>query len=306
MARRALLIGATYADNTHLPTLHGSVNDVLQAKIALTTVYGFAEADVCVLADGHVDASCAKTCTTPPTKACILTGLDWLVRGACAGDILFVHYSGYGTRVPSASACDALEEALLPSDATVSDVCGFGNVVEQSVFSAKFACIPKGVTVVQVFDTAFKGADKCAIAAAQHSVLCHGLSTKVVAARGLDNVASLTACRKLKAESRFTSVQFPLSDACKALCYDLPSAWVACAAEETTFDVVIDCKAAGVFSHYLYSTIVAQHHNELQNQNVCILNAVMYNLCVGGVQAQARVHCRGRFQEVGQIPSSCA
>ncbi|GBG73189.1 hypothetical protein CBR_g12907 [Chara braunii] len=282
MARRALLIGASYGDNSNLPTLHGAVNDVVQAKTALTTVYGFAEAEVCVLADGEVDASCVKACTTPPTKACILAALDWLVKGACAGDVLFFHFSGYGTRVPSASSCDSLDEALLPSDATVSDVCGFGNVVDHGVFSSKFACIPKGVTVVQVFDTAFKGAAKCALAGVQHSVLCHGLSTKVVSARGLDNVPWLTASRKLNAEGRFACMQFPLSDVCKALYYDLPSAWLACAEEETTWDVVVDCKPAGIFSHHLYSTVVSQHKNELQNQNVCILNSVMYALSLGG------------------------
>ena len=60
----------------------------------------------------------APTASLMPTRANILRGIDWLVKGARPGDALFMHFSGHGTQQPDADGteADGLDEALVPSD----------------------------------------------------------------------------------------------------------------------------------------------------------------------------------------------
>ena len=60
----------------------------------------------------------APTASLMPTRANILRGVDWLVKGAKAGDALFFHFSGHGTQQKDedANEADGMDEALVPSD----------------------------------------------------------------------------------------------------------------------------------------------------------------------------------------------
>jgi hypothetical protein len=53
-----------------------------------------------------------------PTRANILRGVDWLVKGVQAGDVLFFHFAGHGTQQPDTDGneADGLDEALVPCD----------------------------------------------------------------------------------------------------------------------------------------------------------------------------------------------
>ncbi|GBG47438.1 hypothetical protein CBR_g81026, partial [Chara braunii] len=247
MARKAVLIGISYADNGQIPTLDGPVHDVLHAKSVLTLSYGFAESDLFVLVD---DPCVYKGGALSPTKSNLLAALDWLVKGAREGDILYVHFSGYGSQVPSKASFEGLEEVILPVDATC-DASGFRNFITHDVFLEKFDCVPKGVTVVFVFDSGFRADNECA--AAVHHYTCRSLLNKAVRTRGLENVGVRAGYRKLKEDGRFAALKSgnPLRDRCFAT----PCAWFASDERQPSWDAKIEGKAVGAFSYYFYGAI---------------------------------------------------
>lgn len=105
MAKKALLVGI----NRYLvpgADLRGCVNDVSQMRDVLTTLYGFPARRIAVLTDLEA------------TKSAIQKSLDALVKGARAGDIVFVHFSGHGSNVPDRSGdeADVRDEVLCPTD----------------------------------------------------------------------------------------------------------------------------------------------------------------------------------------------
>jgi hypothetical protein len=53
-----------------------------------------------------------------PDKANIISGMQWLVEGASAGDALFFHYSGHGASVrdDDGDEADGKDECLCPVD----------------------------------------------------------------------------------------------------------------------------------------------------------------------------------------------
>jgi len=105
MAKRALLVGI---NRYRMPgaDLRGCVNDVVNVKKALTTAYGFKDADVTVLTD--FDA----------TKKAMEKGLKDLVKSGRSGDVLVFHYSGHGSNVPddNGDEADNRDEILCPTD----------------------------------------------------------------------------------------------------------------------------------------------------------------------------------------------
>lgn len=62
--------------------LRGCVNDVENMRDVLVDLFGFPERDIAVVTD--LDA----------TKASLQSGLEGLVEGATAGDVLYFHFSG--------------------------------------------------------------------------------------------------------------------------------------------------------------------------------------------------------------------
>lgn len=110
MAKKALLIGCNYPGTN--AELKGCVNDVKRMYRSLVDRYGFSEKDITVLID--TDDS-----YTQPTGKNIRAALSNLVQSAKAGDILFVHYSGHGQRLPAETGEDddtGYDECIVPCD----------------------------------------------------------------------------------------------------------------------------------------------------------------------------------------------
>ena len=110
MAKKAVLIGINYPGTK--AELKGCINDVRRMQRCLIDRYGFSEDDITVLID--TDES-----YTEPTGKNIRSALTRLVRSAKPGDILFVHYSGHGTRLPAETGEDddtGFDECIVPSD----------------------------------------------------------------------------------------------------------------------------------------------------------------------------------------------
>ncbi|WIA42485.1 hypothetical protein OEZ86_008476 [Tetradesmus obliquus] len=140
MAKRALLCGCNYPGSSH--ALNGCVNDVNAMYSMLTTHFGFATENITKLID--TDPSGEQ-----PTGANIKRHLTELVAASQPGDVLFFHYSGHGTQVPSDhEEADAKDEALCPTDM---------NTITDDDLRTIFVNLADGVKVTVVADCCHSG-----------------------------------------------------------------------------------------------------------------------------------------------------
>lgn len=142
MAKKAVLIGINYPKTK--AELKGCINDVKKMYTCLVDRYGFSEDDITVLID--LDDS-----YTQPTGKNIRKALNDLVRSAEAGDFLFVHYSGHGTRLPAETGEDddtGFDECIVPSDMNLITDDDFRDYVDQ---------IPHGCRMTIVSDSCHSG-----------------------------------------------------------------------------------------------------------------------------------------------------
>ncbi|KAK9800323.1 hypothetical protein WJX73_001954 [Symbiochloris irregularis] len=114
-AKRALLVGCTYADRAAPGQPTGSAVDVLRLAQMLVTHFGFKPCDIVVLHDNHTHANYL------PTKANIREGARWLLTGCNANDSLVFAYVGQAADVELAEELNAdirqgEEQGLLPCD----------------------------------------------------------------------------------------------------------------------------------------------------------------------------------------------
>ncbi|XP_060674484.1 metacaspase-6 [Ziziphus jujuba] len=138
MVRKALLIGCNYPGTT--VDLNGCVNDVYQMKKCLLDRYGFSDDNITVLID--TDDSC-----TQPTGKNIYDALTRLVQSAEPGDILFIHYSGHGSRFPLEIGEDdetGYDECLVPCDMNFISDDDLRDIVDQ---------VPEGCSITIVSDS---------------------------------------------------------------------------------------------------------------------------------------------------------
>uniref|UniRef100_A0A383VPH1 Peptidase C14 caspase domain-containing protein n=1 Tax=Tetradesmus obliquus TaxID=3088 RepID=A0A383VPH1_TETOB len=168
MAKRALLCGCNYPGSSH--ALNGCVNDVNAMYSMLTTHFGFAPENITKLID--TDPSGEQ-----PTGANIKRHLTEMVAASQPGDVLFFHYSGHGTQVPSDhEEADAKDEALCPTDmntitdddlrtifvnladgvklTVVADCCHSGTLLDQPEVQIS---VPKSVKLTVVADCCHSG-----------------------------------------------------------------------------------------------------------------------------------------------------
>lgn len=142
MAKKAVLIGINYPGTK--AELRGCVNDVWRMHRCLVERYGFSEDDISVLID--TDRSYKE-----PTGKNIRTALTALVRSAQPGDVLFVHYSGHGTRLPAETGEDddtGYDECIVPSDM---------NLITDDDFREFVDGVPRGCRITIVSDSCHSG-----------------------------------------------------------------------------------------------------------------------------------------------------
>eukprot|EP00798_Chlamydomonas_sp_ICE-L_P029616 gene29616-2534_t len=110
--KKAVLVGCNYPGTN--AALNGCVNDVHGIADMLKMHFGFAGNDMTIMID--TDKS-----TLQPTGKNIKAELAKMVSGAVDGDILFFHFSGHGTQIPSNNddEDDGKDEAICPTDMNV-------------------------------------------------------------------------------------------------------------------------------------------------------------------------------------------
>lgn len=106
--RKAVLVGCNYPNTEY--ELKGCINDVLAMKSVLIKRFGFKEEDVELLTDEHGSSAL-------PTGVLIKKSLENMVDCASEGDVLYFHYSGHGTLIPSLNnEPQKKDEAIVPCD----------------------------------------------------------------------------------------------------------------------------------------------------------------------------------------------
>ncbi|KAL1205641.1 Metacaspase-7 [Cardamine amara subsp. amara] len=142
MAKRALLIGINYPGTTE--ELKGCVNDVRRMYKCLVDRFGFAEEDIKVLID-------TDKFYTQPTGKNIRHALSELIKPAKSGDVLFVHYSGHGTRVPLETGEEddtGFDECIVPCDLNPIPDDDLRDLVEP---------VPEGCQITIISDSCHSG-----------------------------------------------------------------------------------------------------------------------------------------------------
>lgn len=139
MARkRALIVGINYPGTNN--ELRGCVNDANLINETIRDHYGFT--DIRMLLDNEA------------TTNAMLTGLNWLVDGAVAGDILYFHYSGHGSQMldRSGDEADGLDEIICPVDLDWNT-----KVITDDQLKAIFDKVPNGVNLTVTLDCCNSG-----------------------------------------------------------------------------------------------------------------------------------------------------
>lgn len=145
MAKKALLVGINdYAPvGAGGPDLRGCVNDVRDMANTLS-VMGVVPAmpgAMQILTDARA------------TRAAIINGLKWLIKGAARGDVLVFYYSGHGSQVVDLNGDepDGRDETICPHDFASA------GMIKDDDFNALFAAVPAGVNLDVILDSCHSG-----------------------------------------------------------------------------------------------------------------------------------------------------
>ena len=140
--KRALLIGINdYINGPEHWDLRGCVNDVHMTREVLRTRFGFPDENIKILLDREATAA-------------NIVGLfeDWLIEEAEPEDIVYIHFSGHGSRISDSDGDeeDGWDELLCPADVVprdettmiIDDQLGelLGRIRAQSVTTVLDAC----------------------------------------------------------------------------------------------------------------------------------------------------------------------
>ncbi|XP_071690316.1 metacaspase-4-like isoform X3 [Rutidosis leptorrhynchoides] len=142
MGKKAVLIGCNYTGTK--AELKGCSNDVKKMQRCLIDRYGFSEGDIKILID--TDDS-----YTQPTGRNIRNALALLIKSAETGDVLFVHYSGHGTRLPAETGEEddtGYDECIVPCDMNLITDDDIRELVDK---------VPKGCRITFVSDSCHSG-----------------------------------------------------------------------------------------------------------------------------------------------------
>jgi len=116
--KKALCVGCNYPSKAF--GLAGGVNDAFLLAECLQAHAGFEPENICILHDVYPGQkkSMKVDPSRTPTRVNILHQLQWLVRNAKPGDVLFFSFAGYGLQVDDMDGYqdEGYDEAILPTD----------------------------------------------------------------------------------------------------------------------------------------------------------------------------------------------
>ncbi|XP_020671843.2 metacaspase-9 [Dendrobium catenatum] len=142
--RLATLVGCNYAGTRN--ELRGCINDVEAMRDLLIDRFGFDASNIVILTD-------EPGAQLLPTGANIRQALRRMIDQANSGDIVFFHYSGHGTLIPSVNPHNGRrhrrrDEAIVPCDFNLLTDVDFRELVNQ---------LPKDATFTMISDSCHSG-----------------------------------------------------------------------------------------------------------------------------------------------------
>lgn len=153
MKRKALLVGINdYAPaGPGGPDLNGCVNDVrdMANTLSVMGIVPAAPGTMQILTDARA------------TRAAILNGLKWLIKGAARGDVLIFYYSGHGSQMADVSGdeLDGRDETICPHDFATA------GMITDDVIKAAISGLPAGVNLDIILDSCHSGSGTRELAA---------------------------------------------------------------------------------------------------------------------------------------------
>lgn len=229
MNNKALLVGINAYPN---PSNHlrGCINDIVDMEYFIASKNKiYPKENIRTLTDSKA------------TKKSILTGLNWLLLGAIAGDQILFQYSGHGAQIPSHSSAiekDGLDEIICPYD--YRGEAAAETAISDKEFASIFAKIPQGVHFVWISDS------------------CHSenLSRKHEIFEPIDTFNE-TRFRRFnhKYSSRQSQAVAPIASLGTAV-FPLHGALLSgCASHQLSADAYINNRFNGAFTHYLIKNL---------------------------------------------------
>mmetsp|Transcript_67432 Transcript_67432/g.161763 ORF Transcript_67432/g.161763 Transcript_67432/m.161763 type:complete len:580 (+) Transcript_67432:54-1793(+) len=153
MVRKALCVGCNYPSKAF--GLAGAVNDAFLLAECLQERCGFLPENICVLHDMHPGQkkSVKVDPSVKPTRVNVLQRLQWLVRNARPGDVLFFSFSGYGLQVDDMDGYqdEGYDEAILPTDFVDGRDGDYGVIVTDDIHDILLG-IPQGCSCTVLMD----------------------------------------------------------------------------------------------------------------------------------------------------------
>jgi hypothetical protein len=151
---KCLLIGINYKGSTR--PLKGCVNDVFKMRnLLLRNGIRDDNKHLMMMIDDEFSNQLVESSNVVlPTKKNIIKGLQWLVQGARAGDILLLHYSGHGSQEKDLTGIesDGFNETILPCDHEKEGV-----ILDDIIWSTIVYPLLDGVKLIAIMDSCHSG-----------------------------------------------------------------------------------------------------------------------------------------------------
>jgi hypothetical protein len=264
MASKAFIVGINdYAPvGTGGPDLSGCVADAQDMANTLV-ILGFQPKDMLICTDRRA------------TKAGMVKGLDWLVKGAKKGDTLVFSYSGHGSQIADLSGdeVDGKDEILCPHDTSFQDRV----YITDDMLRKTFDGIAEGVTLEVILDSCFSGTATRELAG----------SLGMTKARFLRPPVDYTF--HIDYEPELTDRKFFRSSEKKIVPGLNHVLWAACSDNQTSEETEIDGGVRGVFTYNFCQVLRRTNGNISRKELFKIVNAAVK---------------RGGFSQTPQLESS--
>lgn len=142
--KRAILIGINYEGQQG--QLSGCHNDASNMGDYLEKVHDFSRANMLILMDDGINHT--------PTKQNIMNAFERITQYCQAGDVVFLHYSGHGSRVPDQDGDedDGYDETLVPVDFKRN-----GQIRDDDILKFLVKPLKSGVTMTCLMDCCHSG-----------------------------------------------------------------------------------------------------------------------------------------------------
>lgn len=129
--------------------LRGCHNDALNMQRFLIERYNYKQEDMVILLDTP-----GANARQVPTRANIISAMQWLVSNAQPNDSLFFHFSGHGgqTEDLDGDEDDGFDEVIYPLDHKHA-----GHIVDDEMFAIMVAPLPPGCRLTGIFDSCHSG-----------------------------------------------------------------------------------------------------------------------------------------------------